>query len=41
MYLDEYSKGAMIDGVYYLTFDEEITKKQFMDYIFEDKLELN
>lgn len=37
--LDGYCEGAMIDGVYYLTFDAETTKQQFMDYIFEDKLD--
>jgi len=37
--LDRYCEGAMIDGVYYLTFDAETTKKQFMDYIFEDTLD--
>ncbi len=37
--LDGYCEGAMIDGVYYLTFDAETTKKQFMNYIFDDKLE--
>ncbi|MDU4892247.1 MAG: LCP family protein [Clostridium sp.] len=37
--LDGYCEGAMIDGVYYLTFDAETTKQQFMDYIFEDKLQ--
>lgn len=36
--LDGYCTGEMINGVYYLTFDREGTKKQFMDYIFEDKL---
>lgn len=35
--LDEYSWGENIDGIYYLRFDEEITKKQIMDYIFDDK----
>lgn len=33
---DEYSKGEMIHGVYYLTFDKEATVKQIHDYIFED-----
>lgn len=37
--LDGYCEGAMIDGVYYLTFDAETTKQQFMDYIFEDTLQ--
>lgn len=37
--LDGYCEGQMIDGVYYLTFDAETTKKQFMDYIFKDTLE--
>ena len=35
--LDGYSEGKMIDEVYYLTFDADTTKKQIMDYIFEDK----
>ncbi|MGG5460751.1 LCP family protein [Clostridium sp. B9] len=33
---DNYSKGEMINGVYYLTFDKETTVKQLHDYIFED-----
>lgn len=33
---DEYSKGEMINGVYYLSFDKDITIKQIHDYIFED-----
>ena len=33
---DNYSKGEMINGVYYLTFDNYITVKQIHDYIFED-----
>lgn len=33
---DGYSEGAMIDGVYYLTFDIETTKNQLKDYIFND-----
>lgn len=37
--LDGYCEGQMIDGVYYLTFDAETTKQQFMDYIFKDTLE--
>lgn len=37
--LDGYCEGEMIDGVYYLTFDVETTKQQFMDYIFKDTLE--
>ena len=28
--LDGYCEGAMIDGIYYLTFDAETTKQQFM-----------
>ncbi|CUO43138.1 LCP family protein [Clostridium disporicum] len=35
--LDGYSWGENIDGVYYLAFDEIATKKQMMDYIFDDK----
>ncbi|EOU2058787.1 Regulatory protein MsrR [Clostridium perfringens] len=33
---DDYSKGEMIHGVYYLTFNKEATVKQIHDYIFED-----
>ncbi|WP_332834205.1 LCP family protein [Clostridium perfringens] len=33
---DNYSKGEMIHGVYYLTFDKDATVKQIHDYIFED-----
>lgn len=29
--------GENINGIYYLVFDEAATKKQMMDYIFEDK----
>lgn len=34
---DDYSEGSMIDGIYYLTFNIEDTKKQIMDYIYNDK----
>lgn len=34
---DGYHKGQKIDGIYYLTFDEEETVNQMHDYIFEDK----
>ncbi|MDK0552949.1 LCP family protein [Clostridium perfringens] len=34
--MDQYSKGEMINGVYYLTFDKDTTVKQIHDYIFED-----
>lgn len=34
---DEYCEGKTINGVYYLTFNESITKQQMMDYIFDDK----
>lgn len=34
---DDYSEGNMIDGIYYLTFNIEDTKKQIMDYIYNDK----
>lgn len=34
---DGYGQGQMIDGVYYLVFDEAATKQQMMDYIFDDK----
>lgn len=33
---DGYGEGAMIDGVYYLTFDIETAKQQMRDYIFND-----
>lgn len=33
---DGYCEGAMIDGVYYLTFDIETAKQQMRDYIFND-----
>lgn len=33
---DEYSKGEMIKGVYYLTFNKDTTVSQLHDYIFED-----
>lgn len=33
---DGYGEGAMIDGVYYLTFDLETAKQQMRDYIFND-----
>lgn len=34
--LDKFSKGDKINGVYQLTFDEEATKDQIFNYIFED-----
>jgi polyisoprenyl-teichoic acid--peptidoglycan teichoic acid transferase len=34
--LDDYCKGKRIDGIYYLTFDEEATKDQIHKFIFED-----
>ncbi len=34
--LAEHSKGDSIDGVYYTTFDEEVTKEQIQKYIYED-----
>ncbi|MBD7916144.1 LCP family protein [Clostridium sp. Sa3CUN1] len=33
---DGYGEGAMINGVYYLTFDLETAKQQMRDYIFND-----
>ena len=33
---DGYGEGAMIDGIYYLTFDIETAKQQMRDYIFND-----
>ena len=33
---DGYGEGAMINGVYYLTFDIETSKQQMRDYIFND-----
>ena len=35
---DEYCEGKMIDGIYYLTFDKEVTVEQLHNYIFEDKI---
>lgn len=37
--LDSYSEGTYINDIYYLSFDRELTKKFFMDYIFDDKKE--
>ena len=34
---DGFCWGENIDGIYYLGFDEAVTKKQVMDYIFDDK----
>ena len=34
---DGYCEGQMINGVYYLVFDKEVTVNQLHDYIFEDK----
>lgn len=34
--LDGYCQGKKINGIYYLTFDEEATKEQMYKYIFED-----
>lgn len=34
---DGYCWGDSINGIYYLMFDEAATKKQMMDYIFDDK----
>ncbi|MEG1256968.1 LCP family protein [Clostridium sp.] len=34
---DGFCEGQSINGVYYLTFDIETTKKQMKDYIFDDK----
>ena len=36
--IDGYCEGAMIDGVYYLTFDAATTKTQVMNYIFNDEI---
>lgn len=35
--IDSYCLNDMIDGIYYLKFDEEITKKQIMNYIYYDE----
>ena len=35
---DEYCEGKMIDGIYYLTFDKEVTVEQLHNYIFEDQI---
>ncbi len=34
--LDDYCQGKLIDGVYYLLFNEEKTINQIHKYIFED-----
>lgn len=34
---DGFCFGKNIDGIYYLGFDEDTTKQQVMDYIFDDK----
>ena len=34
---DGYCNGEMINNIYYLVFDEAITKEQIMSYIFDDK----
>lgn len=34
--LDDYCYGDMIDGIYYLIFDNQTTKEQVMNYIFDD-----
>lgn len=34
--LDGYCKGEMIDGVWYLTFNEQKTKEQIQNYIYKD-----
>ena len=36
--LDDYCEGKMIDGIYYLTFNKEITVEQLHNYIFEDQI---
>ena len=36
--IDGYCEGAMIDGVYYLTFDAIATRTQVMNYIFNDQI---
>lgn len=36
---DGYCEGTMIDGIYYLAFDQATAKEQMMNYIFEDKSE--
>lgn len=35
--LDGYCLGEMINGIYYLTFEKEITVNQIHEYLFEDK----
>ncbi|MCF0149644.1 MAG: LCP family protein [Clostridium sp.] len=35
---DSYASNQLIDGVSYYVFDEAATKKQIMDYIYDDKL---
>ena len=36
--IDGYYEGAMIDGIYYLTFDATATRTQVMNYIFNDQI---
>ena len=36
---DGYCEGTMINGIYYLAFDQATAKEQMMSYIFEDKSE--
>ena len=35
---DEYCEGEIINEIYYLTFDKEVTVEQLHSYIFEDKI---
>jgi LCP family protein required for cell wall assembly len=34
---DDYSKNSMIDGIFYLCYDEEYTEQQVHEYIFNDR----
>lgn len=34
---DGYCEGTLIDGIYYLAFDQATAKEQMMNYIFDDK----
>jgi LCP family protein required for cell wall assembly len=34
---DEYSENSLINEIYYLTFDEDIARKEISEYLFKDK----
>ena len=33
---DEYSENSLINEIYYLTFDEDIARKEISEYLFKD-----